>query len=341
MLLEASLDACDSCCTMEDEKRYSRAVLHRTASFIRAHDFGAAATINDNGDEQRTDNVVCRSDKELVSLGENSSGAVMNALVTIGLQEATDESSRWSGTSSTDKLLKKRAKQLKKGEKINEIMGSWKNAASGKDVFVWSSKCPRPGHGSDYPVVRSRGLIPASARDVVDLIQDSDRVMEYNKMSIGRKDQTSLTTTGQSSVHCSETKCPKLGVVGEAKIMSSKSQPPLTRKPLEFKTLFYARQLHGEDDVETDGLAYITVGRSVWETDEGTTDGSDNSTTRCEIMLSVNLVREIRTENGEVWCELTSITHAVSPGVPVFVGKQLGLVAAENYIKDIRALFEK
>jgi hypothetical protein len=36
---------------------------------------------------------------------------------------------------------------------------------------------------------------------------------------------------------------------------------------------------------------------------------------------------------------LTLITHAVSP-VPIFVAKQVGLVAAENYIKDIRALFE-
>jgi hypothetical protein len=131
-------------------------------------------------------------------------------------------------------------------------------------------------------------------------------------------------------------------VPGEAKIMSSKSKPPLTLKPLEFKTLFYARQLNSDDGVEMDGVAYITVGRSVWETPEGTAEGSDGSTTRCEIMLSVNLVREITpSEGGESWCELTSITHAISPGVPVFIGKKLGLVAAENYIKDIRSLFVK
>jgi hypothetical protein len=53
----------------------------------------------------------------------------------------------------------------------------------------------------------------------------------------------------------------------------------------------------------------------------------------------VNLVRDVRTEDGSEWCELTLITHAVSP-VPIFVAKQVGLVAAENYIKDIRALFE-
>jgi hypothetical protein len=145
-----------------------------------------------------------------------------------------------------------------------------------------------------------------------------------------------LTTTadGASSVHSGAT-CPRLGIAGEAKVMSSKSQPPLALKPLEFKTLFYARRLDG------DAVAYVTVGRSTWETPDGTAGGSDDSATRCEILLSVNLVRDVMAEDGEEWCEVTLVTHAVSPGIPIFVAKQLGLVAAENYIKDIRALFER
>mmetsp|Transcript_551 Transcript_551/g.1083 ORF Transcript_551/g.1083 Transcript_551/m.1083 type:complete len:352 (+) Transcript_551:112-1167(+) len=351
MLLQASLDAFNTCCKMDDETTTPKAhpALDRTTSFIRAHDLDLSeedvakccAEAASDGDELRKISI----DKELLSLEGNGSGAIMSALVTIGLKEATDESSRWSATGSTDKIIKKRGKQLKKGKPNNtaeaEIMGPWENAASGNDVFVWHSKCTRPGHGSDYPVAKSRGLIPASAKDVVELLKDSNRVMEYNKMSVGREDQHVLTKDLNSSVHCLETKCPQLGVTGEAKIMSSKNQPPLTRKPLEFKTLFYARHLNRDDGVEMDGAAYVTVGRSVWETPEGTTDGCDGSTTRCELLLSVNLVREITTENGEKWCELTSITHAVSPGIPIFIGKQIALNAAENYIKDIRALFEK
>jgi hypothetical protein len=98
------------------------------------------------------------------------------------------------------------------------------------------------------------------------------------------------------------------------------------------------RRLVGSDDgvdVDGDAAAYVTVGRSTWETPDGTAGGSDDSVTRCEILLVVNLVRDV----GSEWCELTLITHAVSP-VPIFVAKQVGLVAAENYIKDIRALFE-
>lgn len=384
MLLEASLDACSNCCKMNDvvksqsQQQATRRALARTASFIRAHDLDLAAedvakcageTSNGDGDgdEHRTDSGAPSIDVDrrliCVSSGGEGSGAVMSALLTIGLDEATDESGRWSGTSGTEKFLKKRAKQLKKyGKAVDDtgapivVMGPWTNAASGRDVLVWSSKCTRKGYGSDYPVVKSRGLIPAPASAVVELIKDSARVTEYNKMSLGREDEAMLLTTTSTndeaadagvggircSVHRPDVACPRFGVPGEAKIMNSRSQPPLTRKPLEFKTLFYARKLTAEDGWgDGKASAYITVGRSVWETAAGTDEGSDGSATRCEVMLSVNLVRDVEMEDGEEWCELTMIAHAVSPGIPIFVGKQLGLVAAENYIKDIRALFEK
>lgn len=386
MLLEASLDACSNCCKMDDDvksqsqQQATRRALARTASFIRAHDLDLAAedvakcageTSNGDGDgdEHRTDSGARSIDVDrrliCVASGGEGSGAVMSALLTIGLDEATDESGRWSGTSGTEKFLKKRAKQLKKyGKAVDDtgapivVMGPWTNAASGRDVLVWSSKCTRKGHGSDYPVVKSRGLIPAPASAVVELIKDSARVTEYNKMALGREDEavllTTTSTTGgnddadagvggsRCSVYRPDVACPRFGVPGEAKIMNSRSQPPFTRKPLELKTLFYARKLTAEDGlVDGKASAYITVGRSVWETAAGTEEGSDGSATRCEVMLSVNLVRDVETEDGEEWCELTMVTHAVSPGIPIFVGKQLGLVAAENYIKDIRALFEK
>mmetsp|Transcript_19773 Transcript_19773/g.41563 ORF Transcript_19773/g.41563 Transcript_19773/m.41563 type:complete len:363 (-) Transcript_19773:1184-2272(-) len=304
-------------------KRQGSRQMMRLNSFIRAHDLDVPAS----------------SKSALLAVdGTASSGTIMTALVAIGLSEAADESSRWTATSATDKILNKRAKAIKRGESIkNGPMGSWPNAAAGNDVLVWSSKCTRPGHGNDYPVVKSRGLVPASAKEVVELLSDSSKVKTYNKYSAGRDDQYYIT---QNTPSCEE-KCPDVGVSGEAKIMSSLSQPPLTRKPLEFKTLFYARQLDKEDNVQMDGVAFITVGRSVWETSEGTSDGAEEITTRCDLLLSVNLIREVVVDNGESWCELTTVTHAVSPGIPIFVGKQLGLTAAENYVKDIRKLFEK
>ena len=302
----------------------------RTKSFIRVADLRLS-------DENMN---TCSRKQELIAIDGSGLSAVMNGLVTIGIEEATDESNRWTPISNTEKILSRRNANMKNVIKTNEeIMGSWKNAASGKDVLVWSSKCNRPGHGSEHPIVRSRGIIPASAAQVIDLLRDSSKVTAYNKISIGREDQHILTREENSSVHSFD-KCPILGVSGEAKIMSSKSQPPLVRKPLEFKTLFYARRLDETDDVEVDGMAYITVGRSVWEGADGTTGGNDPTAIRCEMLLSVNLVREVISDNGEQYCELTNISHGVSPGLPMFMVRQVGLLAAENFIKDIRAMFE-
>ena len=366
MILEDTIDACSNCCKLDVDVVKNKTALNRTASFIRAHDLDITGddiskcteklTLDDSNSQQN-DGILRKStstssssttnnNRDIVSLNGNGAGSIMSSLVIIGLKEAIDESNRWNATSSTDKVLKKRAKELKKSgvSTISSdiiISPSWQNPACGKDVFVWSSKCTRKGHGSDYPVVKSRGLIPATAKEVVDLIIDSSRVMEYNKTSIGREDEHILTQDLKSSIHSLDYKCSKINVPGEAKIMCSKSQIPLTRKTLEFKTLFYARQLSSDDGIDINGVAYITVGRSVWETPEGTSDGADTSSTRCEILLSVNLIREVKSLNGEKWCELTCINHGVSPGIPMFIGKQVALTAAENYIKDIRAVFEK
>lgn len=289
----------------------------RTNSYIRAHDLNLSGEdIGRVVDDDRTDIETSeRVGSTLVSIDRNED-VIINALVDIGLSEAGDESCRWIATNSTVSALKKRTKQ-------QETTGSWKNAASGKDVLVWSTKCTRPGHGAEFPVVKARGLINASAKDVVDLLRDSSKVRHYNKSSLGRKDKFVLSNNVDS----------------ETKIMSSLTKPPIVRKPLECVTLFYSRQLTVEDNVELDGAGYITVGRSVWENEHGRTN---SSTTRCEILLSVNLLREIKTISGEKVCELTIVTHAVSPaGIPLFIGKQAALVAADAFIRDIRAVFEK
>jgi len=367
MILEDTLDACSNCCKLDVDVVKTKTALNRTASFIRAHDLDITdedlskctdkLTLDDCSNSQQNDGILRKStstssssttnnNRDIVSLNGSGVGSIMSSLVIIGLKEATDESNRWNATSATDKVLKKRSKLKKSGGSSSVssdiiISPSWQNPACGKDVFVWSSKCTRKGHGSDYPVVKSRGLIPATAKEVVDLIIDSSRVMEYNKTSIGREDEHILTQDLKSSIHSLDYKCSKINVSGEAKIMCSKSQVPLTRKTLEFKTLFYARQLSSDDGIGIDdGVAYITVGRSVWESPDGTSDG-DTSSTRCEILLSVNLIREVKSKNGEAWCELTCINHGISPGIPMFIGKQVALTAAENYIKDIRAVFEK
>jgi hypothetical protein len=262
-------------------------------SFIRAHDLAI------NGFDN----------SPLVSLHKTDFRDIVNALFEKGAEYAMDESDRWTPEQGTGKLLSKGVN----GDIVGP-MGKWPNGAFGDEVFVWSSKCSHTGFGSEYPMVKARGLIPTSALQMVQLLLDSSRVQQYNKMSLGRIDE-----------HCFAkgvdrlSECPATGVQGEAKIVRSKSQPPMIRKPVELRLLLHARRLLSQGD---DGSKYLTIGRSVWETEVGTTDAEDNSVTRCEMLLSVNMIRDVPVIN-EQWCEITTITHGVSPGIPISIGKHM------------------
>ena len=296
----------------EDEvARGKKVAFFKHESFIRTHDLGM---LTENG---------------LLSLHDTDLGTLIDALFKRGLQSAMDESDSWTPVRETEKILNKRSKAK---DEVDGPIGSWPNAASGSDVLVWSAPCEFEGHGSQYPVAKARGLIPTTAINLVRLLLDSNRTKEYNKMSLGRTDE-----------HCfskgvdEQDKCPNTGIQGEAKIVRSKSQPPIIRRPVELRILLHARRLHAEGETPK----YITIGRSVWESAEGTAESSDASATRCEMLLSANLIRELDCDNGESWCELTTITHAASPGgIPLSIGKRVGLAAAANYVKDIRAVFE-
>lgn len=328
--VEASASFNNTFVTVEKLDNFVRAhtrpkMVKRSNSFIRAHDLNISGHELQMDDERTDRDTSDCANGSMVCVDRNGQ-LVMNGLVEIGLAEAIDESSRWVATSSTASVLNKRVSSKRRSK---TGMGPWKNAAHGKDVLVWSSKCFRPGHGEEYPVVKARGLIFASAKEVVDLLTDSRRVGLYNRSSLGRKDKFLLATNSLDS---------------EAKIMSSLTKPPIVRKPLECLTLFHARQLTKGDNVELDGngKGFVTVGRSVWENEEGEPDGSNSTTIRCEILLSVNLVRDVSTADGSRLCELTIITHAVSPaGIPLFIGKKAALTAADGFIKDVRAVFEK
>jgi len=293
-----------------------KATFYKQPSFIRAHDLALA-----NGYDNSA----------LVTLHETNVSDVVNALFEKGLDLAMDESERWNPEHGTGKSLSKRAKKLMNGE-IDGPIGQWPHAAHGDEVLVWSSKCPHGGHGSEYPMVKARGLIPTSAQQMVELLLDSGRVKQYNKMSLGRTDEVTFAEGVDRP-----TKCPATGIHGELKIVRSKSQPPVIRKPVELRLLLHARRLPSEGE---EGAKYLTIGRSVWETEHGTAEAEDTSATRCEMLLSVNLIRDVQGVSGEQWCEISSITHGVSPGIPISIGRRIGLSAAAKYIRDIRAVFK-
>ena len=294
-----------------------RHLFRRQQSYIRSHD------------------LVPFRDKNMlvIPLSEEGAGvgAVATALFEIGLESSMDDSERWVPERTTDKILRQRAQHLENWQNIGP-MGNWPKAAYGDEVLVWTAQCPHDGYGSEYPMVRARGLIPTSAYNLIELLLDSERVKEYNKMSLGRENEHFFA----KGVH-NPNKCPKTNIHGEAKIVRSRSQPPVVRKPVELRLFLHARRLHSENE----GATYLAISRSVWENDDATVDAKEaTEVTRCEMLMSVNLIRDV-SYPGEKWCEITSLTHGVSPGIPIFIAKKAALVAAEKYIKDIRAVFEK
>lgn len=295
---------------VSDDRRVS---FSSKEAFIRVHDLAIS-----NG-----------SGTSLLSLRKTGVRDIVNALFEKGCEYIMDESDRWIPEQGTGKLISKRANI--------ETMGNWPNAAYGDDVLVWSTKCSHTGYGSEYPMVKARGLIPTCALQMVKLLLDSGRVKEYNKMSLGRIDERYFVKGVDRS-----SECPITGLPGEVKICCSKSQPPVIRKPVELRLLLHARPLPSNDGY---GSTFLTVGRSAWETEAGTIDAIDQYVTRCEMLLSVNLIRDlppsVLNSKEEQWCEITTITHGVSPGIPISIGRRVGLAAAAKYIRDIRAVFAK
>ena len=294
-----------------------RQLFTRQRGYIRSHDLSPFRDRN----------------TPLIPLSEEGQGvdAVVDALFKIGFDSAMDDSDRWVPERTTERILSQRSQRMEDGQ-TRGPMGNWSNAACGDEVLVWTAQCGHDGYGSEYPMVRARGLIPTSSFDMIELLLDSERVKEYNKMSLGRQNEHFYA----NGVH-NPSKCPKTNIHGVAKIVRSRSQPPVVRKPVELRLFLHARRLHSEN--EDEGAKYLAISRSIWENEDGTVDPLATEATRCEMLLSVNLIRDVN-YNGEKWCEMTSLTHGVSPGIPIFIARKAALIAAEKYIKDIRAVFE-
>lgn len=189
---------------------------------------------------------------------------------------------------------------------------AWKNFPSAgspenERIFVWSTTFGGGGYGSEIPAVRVAGIVPAPAKDVMQLLVDSNRVHEYNKLSLGRTDelilQASLGSDGPFG--------------GITKVMTSETT--IMRKTLQFTSLMHAR--------ETDA-GYKIVTRAV-----ESPFGSANAL-KSEILLGINVIWRI--PGDDTRCLLIAVNHIRSPFVPMMIAKRIGLQAASNFIHDLR-----
>jgi len=271
----------------------------------------------------------------IMALDGDNAPLLIEALTKMGIKYATDEGSMWTPTSDTKKYVDKREGEVA----MSWLPHPWYQPHNKKEIFVWSGKFDHGGHGSDLPAIKTRGIIKCSSRSLVDLIVDSKRVKEYNGMSLGRTDDF-IFQEGVDTDPCDS----PLGIGGAAKLIRSKSKPPLIKKPIELFNIMHARKLDEEKGEKMGG--YVISTRAVWEKEEyadalakgGKKSGLPSDTTRNELLLGVNIVRDLDGE-FEGWCEITAISHLNSPGIPLSLGKRIGLSAATNNIKSLQSIW--
>ena len=197
--------------------------------------------------------------------------------------------------------------------------------SSSKDTQLWSGYINNTCYNGSYkPMIKAKGIIHnAAPYDILQLLIDSKRVKEYNKMCTYRHD---LYSFFDGDSYC--------------KITQSRSKPPLM-KSMDFCTLLYARNLNDDMEYGYGVKGYIVVGRGVVhnENDTNSLQMNNHHNKRCEILLGVNIIRPISSKNDQPSTELITVNHVYVPDVPMFIGKKVAFNSALNFINDVQSIF--
>ena len=305
------------------------------SSFLRVADLNMESTVHSVSDlesEESFPNFHCASadpppgieadPNELWVCLDNGDGEhapiaplAVSALAKTGLNTTFDQN-MWNPESKTAKLVKmpEHAWHACSWEKDGLVqLPPGMTAASEKEVLVWSGNFTHGRYGSDLPAVRSAALINMPAEALMDLLVDSNRVKEYNKMSLGRTDLLVLQNELDGGAFG-----------GITKVMRSETRPPMVRKTLSFTSILHVRKLDDES-------GFKLVSRAVTSPVDSSLAGNLQS----EILLSVNIIKKVEGNPGQ--CMMIAVNHIRSPMVPMMIAKRIGLAAAVNFINDLRA----
>lgn len=234
--------------------------------------------------------------------------------------------SMWHPDSKTEKLIKKAGgsdnEWIKYTFEQGKIKASTASLLSSKDVLVWSGSFKHGLYGSEVPAIRSVGIVDTSAKKLLELLVDSSRVKEYNKISLGRTDI--ITFDGNLDEE---------GPFGKSitKVMRSESKPPMM-SPLALTSILHAKKI-------SDGSGYLIVSRAVHRPEEEAV----SSSIKTEIVMGVNLIVDFddndEDENsGKQRCLFINVSHMRSPMVPLYIAKRVAVTTAHKFINDIRSL---
>lgn len=242
-------------------------------------------------------------------------------LANFGLTTTVDET-MWQPDSKSEKLIKKASggNQWMKETFSMGLRGTAAASASSKDVLVWSGSFKHGLYASEIPAFRSAGVMDVSSKKLMELLVDSTRVKEYNKISLGRTD----VVTFDGSLD-------KEGPFGKSitKVMRAESKPPMMSN-VALTTLLHAKQL-------PDASGYLIVTRAVHRPGE---ESSVATSMKPEIVIGVNLIMDFddNIDGGKKRCLMINVNHMYSPMVPMYIAKRLAVTSAHKFVNDIREL---
>ena len=306
--------------------------LRSQSSFLRVADLEMDETVHSNStDEESFPNIhraaadpppgIALDPKErwiVLNDGDGTHAPIaplaVKRLAHFGLTTSLDQR-MWTPDAKTDRILK-RAQGLTQSFQPSGCV-QIQSGPEENEVLIWSGSFHHGFYGSELPAIRACGIVNMSARELMELLVDSSRVKEYNKISLGRQDLV-----------CFQDSLEREGPFGRciAKVMRSESKPPLLRRTLVFVSLLHAQELE-------DGSGYLIVTRAVHYPGE---DEKSGNILKSEILMGVNLIRKVEGAEDSK-CLMINVNHIRSPMVPIAVAKRIGVSAAIGFINDIRA----
>jgi len=183
-------------------------------------------------------------------------------------------------------------------------------------ILTWS------GTVDSLNCVRSEGIINMSADDVYELLLDSDRVKEFNKASVGRKDIWIMDSNDSEK--------------NVTKVVRGGNQPPLFRKPIEFTALMHGRELkfpntEQKDKNEMASPGFMIVCRTVRVIEKDLT--APIIVSDSDVLVATNLILRIQDCNDK--CLLITANQFQSP-LPSLITKKVSLAASAKMINCLR-----
>ena len=216
---------------------------------------------------------------------------VLDALIRHSLELLADNnlSIKWQPDDATKKLLQKYATTSDEDVQWMQLLE--------EQVLKWTTQV------DNTPMLKTRGIINMTPNELNNLLLDCERVQEYNKCSLGKKDICAF-----HPLCC-----------GEAKIVEHVMQIPIVGGKVETLSLTHSRPL------VDDNAGFVIVSRSVKK------ELNDTVGNPC---FSISSLRSIA---GTEKTELTTLT-SISLPIPKFLMHRVAFYGADDFFCNLRKI---